>query len=412
MGIAWPLLINHYAAAVDPARGLAMAQEAMQGLWRGSDPWTVAMGLHLAAHTLWGCGLLTEACQVILESAAISRQCTDRLLLAHDLTAAARITFYQHRWDDAQSMYKEGFARFRALDVTPNVAVCLEALGELACAKGAYSLGLERFRQAGTLLAEAGDVQPGYVPLQHWQSMTLARMGELAEARRLREQILHEELQRGRLLDAFYSAVKLAEIWRIAGDLPEAQRTVRSGYESLTAMQLIDSWKPNAYGTYCRIAGEIALDEGDLTAAQEYFEQGLSWWQGWDVNWGTSYCATGLGRVAIGLGELGRAAAHLHAGLVHSQRGFGDMNVLTRALAGVADWLVVQGCTEEALTLASQVAALPGAWETTRRSEALYQHLATQLPPTVAAAAQQRGQSADLDATVDHWLAQLAVSSP
>lgn len=251
MGLAWPLLmlINHYAAAVDPARGLAMAQEAMQALRRGSDPWTVAMGLNLAAHTLWGCGLRTEACEVFLESAAISRQCGDRLLLAHDLTAAARITFYQHRWDEAQDLYEESYALFQDLDAAPDAAVCLESLGELACAKGDYRLGLERFRQAGALLAEAGDVQPGYVPLQHWQSMTQARMGELAEARRLREQMLHEELQGGRLRDAFYSAVELAEVWRIAGDLAEAQRAIGMGHGLLVGMELVDSWKANAYGT-------------------------------------------------------------------------------------------------------------------------------------------------------------------
>ncbi len=412
MGIAWPLLINQYAAAVDPERGLAMAQEMTRTLRRHSDLWILAVGLNLAAHTLWGCGLRSEARDTFLESAAISRQCGDRLLLARDLTAAARITFYQHRWDDAQGLYEESLALFRDLDAAPDAAVCLEALGELACAKGDYRMGLERFRQTGALLAEAGDVQPGYVPLQHWQSITLARVGELAEARRLREHMLHEELQGGRLLDAFYSAVELAEIWRIAGDLAEAQRAIGMGYDLLVGMELVDSWKPNAHGTYCRIAGEIALDQGDLAAAQAYFEQGLSWWQGPDVNWGTSYCATGLGRVAVALGELEQAAAHLHAGLLHGRRGFGDMNVLTRALAGIVDWLMARGEVEEALALAAQVAALPGAWETTRRSEALCRRLAAQLPAAVAASAQQRGQSADLDAAVDHWLAQLAASSP
>ncbi len=261
-------------------------------------------------------------------------------------------------------------------------------------------------------MAEVGDTQLGYLPFQHWQSITLARMGELAEARRLREQMLHEELKNGRRIDAFYSAIEMAEVCRIAGDLPEAQRYLKGGHDLLAAMQLGNSWKLNAHGTYCRIAGAIALDEGDYAAARGSIS--------------SRACPGGRARISTGGPAIARQGwAALRSGWASwsgprrtsmrgwciASRGFGDMNVLTRALAGVVELLAARQQTADAYELATHLAALPGTWEIKQRAAALRDRLAACLSADEALAAQRPGRAADLDTTVTRLLALLSAAA-
>lgn len=400
MRVALSLLAAQYAVSVDPVKGLRVLREHTGRLRRQGHDCALATSLNTLGHVLRTYGTLAEARAAFTESAAICRRCGDQLLLAGNLSALAEIAYFQHDVTAAQRGYQESYELFKALDAPINATFCLGALADIACALGDFAQGLALFRTAETLLAEAGDVY-GVNYMRSCQSITAPRVGDLAEGRRLRTQMLAEAQEAGNLIEVFFANIELGEMSRIAGDLPEARRFLDAGCELLPQLQVSDPWLPLVYGNYYRIAGEIALDEGAHAAARACFEQATPWWRRQDIAWGISYCAAGLGWVAVALGELDLAAAHLREALAQSRRGNGDMNVLTRALSAAAGWLAAQGRIEEALALAAHVTTLPGTWETARRAEATCQQLAAGLPPDTAAAAQARGPAAGLDATAD-----------
>lgn len=101
------------------------------------------------------------------------------------------------------------------------------------------------------------------------------------------------------------------------------------------------------------------------------------------------------------------AAQHLGEALRQSRRGNGDMDVLTRALAGVVELLVARGQTADALALARWLATLAGTWEIQQRAAVLCSRLTAGLPADRAHAIQPYGQSVDLAATVQALLAQI-----
>jgi tetratricopeptide (TPR) repeat protein len=169
----------------------------------------------------------------------------------------------------------------------------------------------------------------------------------------------------------------------------------------------------NALGMYDEL-GDLAVAAnalGDYTQAEQYVREALRVLPEGEVNFDRgAWEYRNLGNAACGLGNYADARRHLHRSLelaVAAQQP--SRQPLT--LVDVARVLAKEGEEERALELLALVVNHRFSWQMAKDQAApLIAELQAELPPDAAAAAWERGQARDLDATVAELLVELGGS--
>ncbi len=338
-------------------KGLALLQrslEILRGLGARSE-------LVFALSTLGENTLLQgQGKSLCLEGLAISREIGDRVGMQMSLVGLCRDAVLRGEYGAAQRICQERVAVSRELDQVL-VANSLNDLGYVTWCLGEYGEAHQLHQQSLGLFKD--------MRIQYGIAMSLLRLGldalglvEYGEARQLLQESLAIYQEMG---SAWFHTEVLLWQGELANVLGKHSQAARLAQEALPVCKELDD--PYLITLGLRVWGVAACGLADLRKARESFLHALE-------------TATTV-RVA-------------------------PLALLT--LVGTARLLAAEGEAERASELLGLVVHHPASWQWAKdRASPLIALLEVELAPDVWAAAWERGQARDLEATVAEWLLEL-----
>jgi predicted ATPase/DNA-binding SARP family transcriptional activator len=237
------------------------------------------------------------------------------------------------------------------------VAWCLENLGYLANRYGRHTQAIQYYQRAISLCEKVGD-------------------------RRMMGEILNVYGEARRAVGEYVEATQLAEA-------------------ALAARSEVGNKRGIAYSLY--LLGDLAWRMGNFADALRYSQESAALFSEIGLVHGLDFALNNLGNIACTSGNLDEArrqfAQILQPKIVSNSLLEDDF--VPWALVGMAEVLHQEGQPEKAIELIEQVLRHPNAWQEAKdRAAKLFAELQVILPPEMIVAAQARGQSQPLAATV------------
>jgi predicted ATPase/DNA-binding SARP family transcriptional activator len=327
------------------------------------DGWGTAEALSFLGDVAHLQGAYGEARQLHEECLVISQALGDQVGIAWEMARLALIAMRQGRFEEAERLARESRARSQKLGYRETTAHGLLVLGE-----------------------------------------TLEPLAKFAEARSLLEECLAIFDDLGRRGWATSAHAVLGSVYLHLGQYEQAHAHAQTGLalarETGTRFRI---------GHTLLLLGSVALAEEAYAEAQRLLRESVAVYQEIgqqaDVTWAlavSSYAARGLG-------QLAQAKEHLCKAL----RMVAEIQVpmlLVYALPAIALLLADQGELEQAVELYALASRYPLVADSRWFEDVAGRRVgavAASLPPDVVAAAQGRGQSRDLEATVAELLVEL-----
>jgi tetratricopeptide (TPR) repeat protein len=328
---------------LDDRRGTAAALEALGKL----------------AHSV---GAYDESNQLLEESLALRRALDDQDGVAASLTYLGRNSWIQGRLEEAERLLRDSLTIYRVLDDQPSIAVGLVCLGEVLCRRGEFAKGCSLIEEGLTI----GNIPAFIWDLNLWLCEAKSHLGEYAQARAVGQRTL-----------AGYRETPHARTWAI-------------GFAHF-------------------VLGLVALAEDAYAEARRLLEESVTLLRGAQGPDNLAWALAVSAYAARGLGELPEAEQCLSEALrIYAETGvfFSPMYGLPAAALLLAD----RGQEERAVELYALASRYPFVANSRWFEDVAGRHLAAvaaALPSEVVAAAQERGQARDLDATVAELLEEL-----
>jgi tetratricopeptide (TPR) repeat protein len=166
---------------------------------------------------------------------------------------------------------------------------------------------------------------------------------------------------------------------------------------------------PQLMGRALHLLGAVALVEEAYAEAQQSLHDSVAIYQEMGHQERRDQARAVLGYAAHGLGDLDQAGNHLSAALRTASE-LGVFRPLVYALPGVALLLMDREQTERAVEVYALASTYPFVANSRWFEDVAGKHIAAAaeaLPPDVVAAAQERGRSRDVWATMEDLLAEL-----
>ncbi len=299
---------------------------------------------------------------------------------------------------------QEALAIFEEIGDRRGIALCLRGLADFLA--GEYGAGRQLVQESLAIFRELGN-QKEIATSLHRLGWVAWLLGECEVARDLHQEslVLYQEIgdQSGVADSLEYLGLDVLYGFKEYG---EAKQLFQ---ESLAIHEEIG----NLYGMSVALPslGEIALVLGEYAEAAQLAQKGLILAEKCSDPTQVPVCLRVLGLAACGLGDLKGARRYLHQAL--------EAGMTVRAMPwvldifhGIAMLLAAEGERERALELLTLALHHPAYALIMRdRDASLVAQLEAELPPDVAAAAQERGRARDLDATVAELLIELQEGS-
>jgi tetratricopeptide (TPR) repeat protein len=206
-------------------------------------------------------------------------------------------------------------------------------------------------------------------------------------------------------------AFALVDLGDRAYDQQEYDEAKRLYEESLSLARELGTWW--LIGELCSHLGDVALALGEHEAARAHYQEALARRRHMHDDFAIPLAYDKLGHLALALHDPETAAGYYHQALEiavesHSEAVSSEVVRLWLELVAGMAGLLVPADEEKAVELAALSRHHPLSWEQTRdRAHKLLDELRAGLAPAVFAAAEERGRSRDLEATVRELLAGL-----
>jgi len=392
----------------------------IRAAWRWITSHRKSTEIQKCLYSLWclyqGPGLLQEG-EAIFEDAvkALRVECSERAdeeqMAA--LGLALRVQGYfvmsggQHI-DSSLSLAQEGFSILSKLSARREVAFAY-SLGDQTLDLAVYI----RFLEKGLEMSKA----LGYYPAAGHALMNLSfvflRPGLYCKAKECAQELLALCKRFGARTHAGFALASLGHNAFVRGEYGEAQRCYR---ESLALFRQVgQAW---AVGRLYSHLGDVALALGSYKEAREChqnaftcYEQVRVYWIEERVEiggcWGIPVSLQRLGDVSLAQGDLADARYQYCLALEAAQDRT-EAGLKPHIVLGPARLLAQGENPEQAIELAVLAWHHPESIEETRRrAEKLLTELRAELPADAYAAAEQRGRTRDLEATIRELLAEL-----
>jgi predicted ATPase/transcriptional regulator with XRE-family HTH domain/Tfp pilus assembly protein PilF len=202
----------------------------------------------------------------------------DPLLRIYALCGAAKLACQQGDWDEADALGEQSLALAREHGDDYQAALAINALGEVARARGNHVVAVARFEEClSGLLALLGGEASDPTLYNHIAIVLLnfgwstAALGNQEEARILFDEAL--ELARANA-DTRVTAYALHDLGRLAKSEGAGDRSRALYDESLALARRIDDRHTVALDTF--LLGRIALEMGDAAGARPLLEESLA----------------------------------------------------------------------------------------------------------------------------------------
>jgi DNA-binding SARP family transcriptional activator/predicted ATPase len=199
-----------------------------------------------------------------------------------------------------------------------------------------------------------------------WASLHLARIGDLKEARRLREQSLEYAAAREDKWAEAWQVWEMGELYRLEGDALAARLwydRARDLFKSRDASEIIPNEPWPAF--YERGLGYLAQMGSNFDEARRHFEESLRLAVEVDHDWAAAYALVGLGGAEIRLGRYREAGGHFQEAYRRASARR-HLDLVLAALAGLAALRQAEGDGHRAASLASLIVSHPAAWTEAR----------------------------------------------
>ena len=301
---------------------------------------------------------------------------------------------------EALSQYQDALEIFKAMGDRQGMALAVEGLGRILTdaaryqeAKRSYQDSLAMFRELGNQDGIASSLDGlGYV---YWL------LGDYGQARQLHL----ESLELGKCIGSpggIARSLNRLGIDEIA--LREFEQAGQLWRESLAIFRDIGIQERTA--AVLGNLAELADVQGNYAEAIQVAQEGLALHREIGHRFGIAWCCRVLGNAACGLGEFQQARSYYHRALLAVEGSMQGLHLHT--LVGVATLLVAEQASARALELLALVFSHPASWQWAKDLAApLKAQLEARLPPEVVAAAEARGRSRDLEATIQELLVEL-----
>jgi tetratricopeptide (TPR) repeat protein len=401
IGLWFPILASEYGWRVNPQEGIQLLLANLAWLQSEGDELQRTLVLQALAGLYTKVGEFDQAKTYIKQAIEICQRMGDQVNQAENYRNLVELLFQERTYEEAKGVvqkrseiYEELGDQAKALFALDQIGRLDLALGEFQQAKNVYQIAIERTRQFGLR-----DVEVAFLS---WQSIACQRIGELAQARQLRQESLAISRQLNQQTDIIWGLYELGEIERIAGNLEAADQAYQEG------LQLYRDVKQTAVlAFYHKGLGDLALLRKRYSEAQHHFEESQVYALR-DYNfWCSAYATCGLGRVALGRGDL-LASRDLFKEALEKALEVGDRTLVLVPIVNLGYLFAALDNNERAAGLSAFVIYHPATWyETREQAKALLTQVATRLPADRLALAQERGQRADLEAVV-----QLLIADP
>lgn len=398
IGLVLGALAEIYSWKIAGPRSLELAQQALATVRAQGDPWQIATAVMFQVSPLWETGALEKGVDVLEEAVALYRQCDNpngvAAALAHQamlLNAAGQQAASLLKYEESQSIYE-------AQGNLAGLASNLSALASSLMSTGDYKDAMRNFQASRQAYAAAGERVLEANSLS-WESITARQIGEVAYARRLREQAFAIYQEIDDINGIAWSYWEFGEMARMEGHFDEARRWLD---QSLPLFEQHNAQRGIAF--YHGALGDIAMVEGELATAVAHFEACLQYSLADGHFYSSAYAATRLAQIDLLCDDPAGASGWLKRAIGYA----GDwlnMGLMLIVLTGFAQLALAEGRSDEALRLAALILAHPACYSETReKATAVAEAARARLSPDAAEACERDGREADLGAVATVYL--------
>jgi predicted ATPase len=303
--------------------------------------------------------------------------------------------------EEQKRLYLEGLAIFEKIGDRRGILLSLWGLGHTANAQGEYETGKQLHQKGFALARELGN-QIDITESLYDLGVAALNLGRYEDAKQLLQESLPLRREFSDFFGTYRSLLRLANACWGLGEFEEAEQLLQ---ESLAICKEIG----NLYGVGVihTELGQAANLLGKHAEAIQLAQEGLKIRERLDHRWGVAQSFRVLGNAACGLGDLTGAGRYFQQTLEIIMAD-GLIAEALHTLVGVAALLAAEGHREGALELLGLILHHRASAQWTRdRAATLVTDLQVELPSEVVAAALERGQARDLEATVAELLVEL-----
>lgn len=398
LGPIYSLFGSTYGWYVDPHRGIDYLKDSLSIAQKKGGRWEIAISERLLGELLYQIREFADAKAYIEDASQIFFELGDYLDYANCLITLGFIAGNAQDINEALNFQEQAMEIYEELGDKNNIGICLYTRGHLYVSLGDYQKAIEHYRAAEEIMHETGFVA-GTASMLSWQSITAMRMGDLENARELRQKSLDLSVTTENTTDIVWGHFEMGEILRLQGDLDAARDMFQSSFDLFQESKLF-SLRP----FYYRGMGDLALANGDPHEAREHFSLSLKYALEEYHTWIAIYARVCLARSEILLGDLESAQEQLDNALQATQN---DANIGLKmlVLAGYAELYAALEKHAEAAEFASLILENPGSWHEIQGIAAdVLKAVAGKLPGNLLAEAQKRGRDGKWEETVAHLL--------
>jgi predicted ATPase/DNA-binding CsgD family transcriptional regulator len=302
----------------------------------------------------------------------------------------------------SEAFAQESLSIFKELGDRHGVTLALSALANAALGQEDYALAKQRYQNSLVVLKELGDTKE-IIRCLNGMGYTCWRLGEYQEAKQCHEESLALCKATG---DQYGMAVALAHLGKDIYGLKDYQKTRELFTSSLELYKEMGA----RWGVASQFAdlGELMLTMKEYSQAAQYAQESIDTFS-MVTHEANSWNLRVIGNAALGMGDLKKTQSYLCMSLNHAAK-ICNWGYSLLTMVGIARLLIKLGEKEElVLELLALVMSHSKSWQMGKDQAApLIAELQAQLPPEVAAAAQERGKSRDLDRTIRELLVELS----
>lgn len=206
---------------------------------------------------------------------------------------------------EARALLLMAQERFKVLGETIIAAGLNWQLGEIYMQLGETDNALHSFHEMAEALIRQGRLQMAVAGLSR-ESYETVRYGDVTHALRLREQCLALSRRSGDPFIEAWDYWEMGETYRVMGQFEQA----RHWFElSRKWFQDNDNYAGTSF--YYRGLADVALAEGQLVIAEDYYREAVEWAERTGHPWQQCYALSGLALTNLAAERLADAKAHL-----------------------------------------------------------------------------------------------------
>ncbi len=401
MGMWYLLLARRYGWSVDFDQGLEYQKQAISLIRVGGDSWALGYALCWMGGALVdgfkfaeGEPCLVEAMEIFRKFGACWEQAEVLSFLGDTvLNRDGDLDEYNRLKQAAQEMYERIGDQYGVGCLWQGFAVSYSRRGE-------HTRAFEAFHKQRAIYEALGNRRV-LGDCLHMESQAASKYSTLEHALDTRQQSLDIATEIGDSYQFAWRAWEMGEIHRIAGDIPQA----RIWYEK--ASTLFKKLQVNlGKAMYQRGYGDIALAEGKLDEAREWFQRyyHIAELQRPPHIWSLAYAQAKLGWISAVQGNFENAQKMIR-NAIEGVQSWSILEIGLLALFSQATLFATSGEVGHALELAAFIAQHPVSWnETKKQAKNLIETTSFELPEEVVAIALERGRELDFDSAVEEFI--------